>query len=84
MSQEMETLGLLLAERLINIDLVDKTLGSFVTVSWEKCKPLVLDLREKTNDPFMSEYFQWMAEQLDKRMKEKPRKPFFETSKTAY
>jgi hypothetical protein len=82
--QEMETLGLLLAERLINIDLVDKTLGSFVTVAWENCKPLILDLREKTNDPFMSEYFQWMAEQLDKRMKEKPRKPFFETSKIAY
>jgi hypothetical protein len=81
-SQEMETLGLLLAERLINIDLVDKTLGNFVTQSWDKIKPLVLDLRP--GDPYMSEYFQWMAEQLDRRMKEKPRKPFFETSKIAY
>src|SRR5260221_10957448 len=33
--QEMESLGILVAERLINIDLVDKTLGSFVTTSWE-------------------------------------------------
>src|ERR1700680_1150959 len=28
--QQMETLGILVAEKLINIDLVDKTLGSFV------------------------------------------------------
>jgi len=32
--QEMESLGILVAEKLINIDLVDKTLGSFVTTSW--------------------------------------------------
>src|SRR5437870_7419796 len=34
-AQEMETLGILVAERLINIDLVDKTLGSFVSTSWK-------------------------------------------------
>ncbi len=39
MSQQMEALGLLLAERLINIDLVDKTLGSFVSSTWELYKP---------------------------------------------
>jgi hypothetical protein len=31
LSQEMESLGILVAEQLINIDLVDKTLDSFVT-----------------------------------------------------
>ena len=38
--QEMESLGLLVAERFINIDLVDKTLGSFVTTSCNKYKPI--------------------------------------------
>src|SRR5882724_9305402 len=47
LSQEMESLGILVAERLINIDLVDKTLGSFVTTSWEKYKKVFLDIREK-------------------------------------
>ena len=83
LSQQMESLGLLLAERLINIDLVDKTLGSFVSTTWELYKPLIVDMREKNADPYLSEYFQWMAEQLDQRMKEKPRKPFFLSSKTA-
>ncbi len=75
--QEMESLGILVAERLINLDLVDKTLGSFVITSWEKYKPLFLDIREKQPDPFLGEYFQWLAERIDERMRLNPRKPFY-------
>jgi hypothetical protein len=82
-AQQMESLGLLLAEHLINIDLVDKTLGSFVIASWDKYKPLFLDMRQKQPDPFLGEYFQWMAEQIDSRMKENPRQPFFNSHKNA-
>ena len=80
-AQEMESLGILVAERLINIDLVDKTLGSLVTTAWEKYKIMFLDMREKTPDPFLGEYFQWLAEQIDERMRKNPRKPFHETHK---
>ncbi len=76
-SQEMESLGILVAEKLINIDLVDKTLGSLVTTAWEKYKTMSLDIREKAPDPFLNEYFQWLAEQIDERMKQNPRKPFY-------
>jgi hypothetical protein len=78
-AQEMESLGILVAEKLINIDLVDKTLGSFVTTAWEKYKILYLDIREKQPDPFLGEYFQWLAERINQRMVENPRKPFHET-----
>jgi hypothetical protein len=77
--QEMESLGILVAEKLINIDLVDKTLGSFVITSWEKYKPLFSDIREKTADPFLGEYFQWLAEFIEERMQRNPREPFFQT-----
>jgi len=63
---------------LINIDLVDKTLGSFVTLTWDKYKPLFSDIREKQPDPFLGEYFQWLAERIDERMQKNPRKPFYE------
>jgi len=75
--QEMESLGILVAERLINLDLVDKTLGSFVTTSWEKYKSLYLDIRENQPDPFLGEYFQWLAEEIEERMRKNPRKPFY-------
>ena len=77
--QQMESLGILVAEQLINIDLVDKTLGSFVTTAWEKYKKMFLDIREKQPDPFLGEYFQWLAERIDERMRQNPRKPFYET-----
>ncbi|HMH33009.1 MAG TPA: hypothetical protein VK543_08255 [Puia sp.] len=80
-SQEMESLGILVAERLINLDLVDKTLGSFVVTSWEKYKTVFLDIRKKAPDPFLGEYFQWLAERIDERMRTYPRKPFHESSK---
>ncbi len=78
-SQEMESLGILVAEGLINIDLVDKTLGSLVTTAWTKYKAMFLDIREKQPDPFLGEYFQWLAEQINERMRDNPRKPFHET-----
>ena len=78
-AQQMESLGLLVAEKLIDIDLVDKTLGSFVTTSWEKYKPMFLSIRDR--DPFLGEYFQWLAELIERRTTECPRKPFFQTGK---
>lgn len=79
--QEMESLGLLVAERLVDLDLVDKTLGSLVTTAWEKYKPVFLDMRQTTPDPFLGEYFQWLAESIEMRMREHPRKPFFQMPK---
>jgi len=76
--QQMESLGMLVAERLINIDLVDKTLGSFVTLAWEKYKILFKYIRERQPDPFLGEYFQWLAERIDERMRQNPRRPFYE------
>jgi hypothetical protein len=78
-AQEMESLGILVAERLIDIDLVEKTLGSFVSSAWEKYKTLFLEIREKQPDPFLGEYFQWLAERIDERMRVNPRKPFYKS-----
>jgi hypothetical protein len=79
LAQQMESLGILVAEKLVNIDLVDKTLGSFVVTTWEKYQPAFLDMREKTPDPFLGEYFQWLAELIDQRMRDNPRKPFYKS-----
>jgi hypothetical protein len=38
---------------------------------------MIRDSREKRPDPFLSEYFQWLAERIDERMRNAPRKPFY-------
>ena len=77
LAQEMEMLGILVAERFIDLDLVDKTLGSFVSTTWEKYKRIALGIR-KNDDPFVSEYFQWLAEKVADGISRNPRKPFHE------
>jgi hypothetical protein len=76
LSQQMESLGILVAEGLIDLDLVDKTLGSFVVTIWKRYETMFLATRK--DDPFVGEYFQWLAKQIDDRMKNNPRKPFHE------
>ena len=81
-AQEMETLGILVAERFISLDLVDKMLGSFISGSWEKYKPMMVSARTSIPDPFLGEYFQWLAERVDARLREHPRKPFYQSGQT--
>jgi hypothetical protein len=78
-SQQMEDLGILVAEKIIDIDLVDKTLGSYVSTTWEKYKPMAESLRVEEREPFFNEYFQWLAEVIDERMRANPRKPYYES-----
>jgi hypothetical protein len=78
-SQKMEAIGLLVSEGLIDIDLVDKTIGDFVITAWKKYKPILLEMREKIPDPYLAEYFQWLAMQMDKNLKDDHhRRPVYE------
>lgn len=79
-SQIMEYLGLAVAEGLIDIDLVDKSLGNYVTVTWNRFKGFIVATRER--DPYLGEYFQWLAERMDERSKVHPREPFYKTKTT--
>ena len=80
-SMLMEDLGIMVAEKMIDMDVVDKTLGSFVSTSWKKLKPLALSMRAEDREPFFAEYFQWLAEEIDARMRANPRKPFYEAAR---
>ncbi len=77
-AQQMEHLGILVADKLIDMDLVDKTLGSLVTTAWDRYRPMFTDMRVKIVDPYLGEYFQWLAERIDERLKENPRAPFYQ------
>jgi hypothetical protein len=78
--QQMESLGMLVYEKYIDLDLIDKTLGSYVWTTWEKFRPVFEDMREKNPDPFLGEYFQWLAERIEERMKNNPREPYYKNA----
>ena len=75
-SQMMESLGMLVYERVIDLDLVDKTIGSFVSLNWEKYRPMFEDMRKNIPDPYLGEYFQWLAERVDQKIQEN-REPYY-------
>lgn len=74
--QQMESIGMLVYERYIDLDLIDKTIGSLVSTTWEKYKPVFEDMRIKNPDPYLGEYFQWLAERVDQKIQEQ-REPYY-------
>lgn len=74
-AQEMESLGMLVAEQVIDIDLVNKSVGSLITSSWGKCSQLFLDTRKKDPGPFPGKYFQWLAERINAQTQISPQQP---------
>ncbi|MDR3571964.1 MAG: hypothetical protein P4L81_07325 [Candidatus Pacebacteria bacterium] len=74
-SQQMESLGILVAENIVDIDLVDKTLGNFVSLAWKRYDARFSEARK--SDPFLGEYFQWLAERMSEHSAEFPREPFY-------
>ena len=73
----MESLGLLVVDGVIDLTLVEKTLGSFVITAWERYKPIFTEMRQTTNDPYLGEYFQSVAELMAKRLANTTRPPAY-------
>jgi hypothetical protein len=74
-AQKMETLGIFVAKGLIDVDLVDTALGDYVVTTWNKYKNFIIPTRER--DPYLSEYYQWLAERMEERAAQNPREPFY-------
>lgn len=75
---EMETLGLLVFDKTIDFALVERTLGSWVTSSWKRFQPVILEIRSQSDDPYMSEYFEWLAARMESWLRDRPRAPAYQ------
>jgi hypothetical protein len=74
-AQQMEMLGLMVYDGMIELGLVERTLGDYVSYSWEKYKAFVSDGRKA--DPYLNEYFEWLAHRLDEYMRINQRAPAY-------
>jgi hypothetical protein len=77
-AQQMESLGIQVAEQLVDLAIVDKTLGSFVMLAWKKYEPVFTSRRKR--DPYLGEYFQWLAFELEAYARENPRMPQYKNT----
>jgi len=73
--QQMEMLGLLAYDGKIDLELVERTLGDFVARTWRRFQPILEEMRGSLDDPYLAEYFQWLAQRIDERMRTQPRVP---------
>lgn len=65
-----EGLGILLRRSLIDIALVDDLFSSDIVVTWHKMKPLAEGWRKQFNRPQMSEWFEYLHDEMNKREQE--------------
>ena len=62
-----EGLGILLRRSLIDISLVDDLFSTDIVVTWHKMKPLAEGWRKHFNRPQMSEWFEYLYNEMQKR-----------------
>ena len=67
-----EGIGILVYRKLVEADIVYDFWGDIIQSSWEKIKPLIVDMRKDSGDLNMFEYWEYLYEQM-KRRKQKLR-----------
>jgi hypothetical protein len=62
----IEGLGFAVFERIVPLSIIDNFASGSVRVSWRKLRPYVEFERQRTGSQKSFEWFQWLAEQLEK------------------
>lgn len=62
-----ETIGLLVYRRTLSFELVEELIGAAVLLMWRRLRGFITQTRKQKNYPMFCEWFQWLAEQLEKR-----------------
>jgi hypothetical protein len=62
-----ESLGLLVYRGTIAFEVMEEGVGGAVLTIWNHLKDSIYEIRTKENWPMYCEYFQWLAEQFEKR-----------------
>ena len=62
----LEGLGYAVFARMVPLSVIDELMGGTVRVAWRKLRPYVEYERERAGSQKTWEWFQWLAEQLDR------------------
>ncbi len=67
----MEGIGYSVFARIVPLSVADDLVGGMARVAWRKFRPFVEDERERTGTQKSWDWFQWLAEQLDRHSQSK-------------
>lgn len=77
-----ESLGILVYQREVSIDVVDDFYSGTIRQSWRKLRRYVEELRRETERDTRWEWFQWLAERMEEREATSPPVPAHVAHKT--
>ena len=63
-SSTMENIGVMTHQRIVPFMVVNHLIGASVVILWAKLQPWISVLREETDNEYMFEWFQWLADRL--------------------
>ena len=63
---QYEYLGNLVYQRIVPLDTLDLLVGGIIRASWKRLRPYIEEQRREKNIPNMAEWFEWLAERLEK------------------
>ena len=67
----MEGLGYSVFARIVPLSVADDLIGGMARIAWRRFRPFVEEERERTGTQKSWEWFQWLAEQLDRHGRSK-------------
>ena len=67
----MEGLGYSVFARIVPLAVADDLIGGMARIAWRKFRPFVEEERQRTGTQKSWEWFQWLAEQLERHAKSK-------------
>lgn len=70
MCTTFEAMGVLVHRRIAPLSLVQDLAGGIIVLMWRRLEPWITNLRVEQSNPSDSEWFQWLAEQLQRRKAE--------------
>lgn len=78
LSTTFESIGVLVYNRILPIEIVEQLIGGTVVSFWGKLQGWVTSLRDEQGRADTHEWFQWLAEQLQRRSASQPSTPAYE------
>lgn len=67
----MEGIGYSVFARIVPLSVADDLVGGMARIAWRKFRPFVVNERERTGSQKSWEWFQWLAEQLERHGRSK-------------